>query len=179
MARDARNYGLIPHTPSLRKADGRLPIAKLAEQLRRVIEKHVPAGEKCLLVGFSMGGIVARYYLQMLDGVNRVERFITIGSPHEGSIMAYFLPSFFFPGAKDLRPQSKVLCDLQNTSHQLNELPIMALYNPIDTMIVPPHSADWKGVPSFSSGWNFHPFMPFSPKVRSMMWEFLLAASRR
>jgi len=32
------------------------------------------------LVGFSMGGIVSRYYVQRLGGIDRVQRFITLAS---------------------------------------------------------------------------------------------------
>lgn len=176
MAQDAHKYGFIPHTPSLRKADGRLPIAQLAEQLQTFIATHIPAEEECILVGFSMGGIIARYYLQMLGGVQRVKRFIAIGSPHKGSIMAYFLPTYFFPGVKDLRPNSEVLRALQDSEGQLASLPVRAFFNPIDTMIIPPSSADWKPFPSFSTGWHFHPFMPFSRRVRKLLWNFIQSA---
>lgn len=173
LVRDARKYGFIPHAPSLVRADGRAGLAELAEQVRDIVETNVPAGEKCLLVGFSMGGIVARYYLQALGGRDRVERFVAIGSPHEGTVMAYALPSRYFQGCADMRPESDFLRHLQATEHSLADLPRLALYTPSDTMIVPPRSAIWHGVETLNAGLHFHPFMPYSRRVRRLMWKFL------
>ena len=173
MVRDARKKQMIAHAPSFYRADGRAPLAEVAKQLQEVIETHVPEGEKCLLVGFSMGGIVARYYLQALGGRERVERFIAIGSPHKGTIMAYFLPRRFFPGCADMRPGSAFLQSLTATEHLLHDLPRQALFTPIDTMIVPATNARWKGVETHSVGLHFHPFMPYSRRVRRAMWRFL------
>lgn len=175
MVRDARKYGFIPHAPSLTRADGRASLSELAEQIHAVVESRVPAGEQCLLVGFSMGGIVARHYLQSLGGKDRVERFVAIGSPHSGSIMAFGMPRRYFPGCADMRPRSTFLRQLQETEHLLNGLPRMALYTPSDTMIVPPRSAQWSGVEMHNVGLHFHPFMPYSRRVRKAMWEFLTA----
>ncbi len=36
-----------------------------------------------------MGGVVSRYYLQRLGGLARVRRFVTISSPHHGTVTAY------------------------------------------------------------------------------------------
>ncbi len=173
MVRDARNYGFIPHAPSLTRADGRASLSELAEQIQAVVESSVPAGEQCLLVGFSMGGIVARHYLQALGGRDRVERFVAIGSPHSGSIMAFGMPRRYFPGCADMRPGSAFLRHLHETEHTLDGLPRMALYTPSDTMIVPPRSAQWQGVETHNVGLHFHPFMPYSRRVRKVVWEFL------
>lgn len=175
MVRDAKKHGLTPHAPSLIRADGRASLPELAEQLRRVIETDIPQGEQCFLVGFSMGGIVARYYLQMLGGIRRVERFVAVGSPHQGTIMAYTMPRRLFPGCADMRPRSTFLSRLQETESALGSLPRIALYTPTDTMIVPPRNAQWGGVPTYSAGLHFHPFMPYSRRVRRLMWEFLLS----
>ncbi len=175
LVRDARKRGFIPHAPSLVRADGRASLAELAEQVRNVVEANVPAGEKCLLVGFSMGGLVARYYLQELSGKDRVERFVAIGSPHQGTIMAYALPGRYFQGCADMRPESEFLRHLHATEHCLADLPRLALYTPSDTMIVPSRSAaTWYGVEALNVGLHFHPFMPYSRLVRRLLWEFLL-----
>jgi triacylglycerol lipase len=174
LVRDARKHGFIPHAPSLVRADGRAGLAELAEQVRNVVEANVPAGEKCLLVGFSMGGLVARHYLQALGGKDRVERFVAIGSPHEGTVMAYALPGRYFQGCADMRPQSEFLRHLYATEHCLADLPRLAIYTPSDTMIVPPRSAAaWSGVEALNVGLHFHPFMPYSQRVRIHIWKFL------
>ncbi|MDW8219067.1 MAG: hypothetical protein RML40_00910 [Bacteroidota bacterium] len=44
--------------------------------------------EKVILIGYSMGGVTARYYLTKNISNHRTERLITIGSPHQGSPFA-------------------------------------------------------------------------------------------
>ncbi|MCU0491039.1 MAG: permease [Chloroflexaceae bacterium] len=45
---------------------------------------------KVILVGHSMGGLVARSYIQSSGYRGDVERLITLGTPHRGSAQAYF-----------------------------------------------------------------------------------------
>ncbi|PIO47484.1 MAG: hypothetical protein CMR00_10245 [[Chlorobium] sp. 445] len=75
--------------PDLVPNDGSVSIATLAAQLKEIIERKVEPSEWLALIGFSMGGIVARYYLQELNGYQRTQRLITISSPHHGSWLAY------------------------------------------------------------------------------------------
>jgi triacylglycerol esterase/lipase EstA (alpha/beta hydrolase family) len=55
------------------------------------LEKFLPLvfertkAEKVILIGYSMGGVTARYYLTKHLADHRVERLISIGSPHQGS----------------------------------------------------------------------------------------------
>ena len=46
--------------------------------------------DKVILVGHSMGGIIARNYVQNHGGAARVSSMITLGSPHHGSKLAPF-----------------------------------------------------------------------------------------
>jgi pimeloyl-ACP methyl ester carboxylesterase len=42
------------------------------------------------LVGHSMGGVVARYYVSLGGGSSRVRHLVTLGSPHSGTEVSYF-----------------------------------------------------------------------------------------
>ena len=64
----------------------------LALGLKRTLDARV-AGGRIDLVAHSMGGLVARFYLQQLGGARRVDRLITLGTPHHGSHAANFVPS--------------------------------------------------------------------------------------
>jgi triacylglycerol esterase/lipase EstA (alpha/beta hydrolase family) len=74
--------------------NGRLPIAELGKLLveeadalaRREAATHID------VVGFSMGALVARWYVQRGGGKERVRRFVSISGPHHGTLGAYALP---------------------------------------------------------------------------------------
>ncbi|MFY8001603.1 MAG: esterase/lipase family protein [Candidatus Kapaibacteriota bacterium] len=59
---------------------------ELEEFLPLVFERT--KAEKVILIGYSMGGVTARYYLTKHLNDHRTERLISIGSPHQGSPFA-------------------------------------------------------------------------------------------
>lgn len=71
--------------------DWRLPLDKQGEKLKVYIDKILDKkekGTKVRLVGHSLGGLVIRSYVTNYSD-NRVQSMLTIGSPHEGTILAY------------------------------------------------------------------------------------------
>ena len=87
-------------------------IEAIALRLKRALDDHVRGG-RITLVAHSMGGLVARYYLQQLGGARRVERLVTLATPHHGSHAANFIPS---PLVRQLLPDGPFI-------RHLNELP--------------------------------------------------------
>lgn len=67
-------------------------IQQLALRLKREIDATVRGG-RIDLIAHSLGGLVARFYLQQLGGARRVDRLITLGTPHHGSHAANFIPT--------------------------------------------------------------------------------------
>ncbi len=65
-----------------------------ARALRRVADEKLHAARqrdpdaKLILIGHSMGGLVARYFLECLDGWSDTRMLITFGTPHRGSLNA-------------------------------------------------------------------------------------------
>jgi pimeloyl-ACP methyl ester carboxylesterase len=65
-----------------------------ARRLRRVADEKLHAqrqlnpSAKLVLIGHSMGGLVARYFLECLDGWRDTRTLITFGTPHRGSLNA-------------------------------------------------------------------------------------------
>lgn len=69
--------------------DWRKSIDNLADDLQDYIDAmNLNTGEKIYLVGHSMGGLVARSYVQKY-GLDNVEKIVTLGSPHQGVLDAY------------------------------------------------------------------------------------------
>jgi pimeloyl-ACP methyl ester carboxylesterase len=65
-----------------------------ARRLRRLADEKLHAqrqrnpSAKLVLIGHSMGGLVARYFLECLDGWRDTRTLITFGTPHRGSLNA-------------------------------------------------------------------------------------------
>ena len=90
------------------------------------------------LVAFSMGGLVSRYYVQRLGGAKRVEHFVTLATPHQGTRMAFLHPG---EGVRQMRPRSSFLVDLERDAEVLRKVKFTSFYTPLDTVIVPARSS--------------------------------------
>jgi len=144
MAHALRRQGWTVLTPTLSPSGCQVGNEILAQQLSDFIEANVPHGTRCDLVGFSMGGIVCRYYLQRLGGVTRVERFVAISAPEHGTWWANICPaeSLRWPGVAQLRPDSAFLRDLNSDDAQvLNRVRLTTIWTPLDLAIFPAASS--------------------------------------
>jgi triacylglycerol lipase len=61
-------------------------------------------------VAHSLGGLIARYYVQRLGGHARVELVVTVATPHRGTMAAWLLPPL--PLVRQLRPGSELYAEL-------------------------------------------------------------------
>ncbi len=127
-------------TPSLKPCDGREGLPKMARELNDFLEKELAEGERFAMVGFSMGALISRYYLQELDGRRRAAAFFSISGPHSGTWTAYLYPG---DGVRQMRPGSRFLQDLDASSEKLGEIPIICYWTPFDLMIIPATSCKW------------------------------------
>lgn len=109
----------------------------LAQQVAILVDRIAPH-QPIDLLGFSMGGLVTRYYLQRLGGIDRVQRFITISTPHKGTIAAHFSMR---PACLQMRPNSDFIRDLNIDVDRLNILNFTSLWTPFDLIILPPSSS--------------------------------------
>jgi len=60
-------HGITCYAPSLTPSDGRTGLENLASQLKHYIYCE-EFDQQITIVSFSMGALIARYYLQELDG---------------------------------------------------------------------------------------------------------------
>jgi pimeloyl-ACP methyl ester carboxylesterase len=88
------------------------------------------------VVGHSLGGLIARYYVQRLGGDRRVESLVTLGTPHQGSRWAHLLPT---PLVRQLRPGSSLLQELAQPVPSCRTR-ITAVYSDLDQVVVPTSS---------------------------------------
>jgi triacylglycerol lipase len=85
-----------------------------------------------------MGGLICRYYVQLLGGRLRVDRLITISSPNHGTLLA-FLNSRV--GCKEMRPGSAFLQKLNHNCSALRDLNVTSFWTPLDLIILPAKSS--------------------------------------
>ena len=65
------------------------------------------------IVAHSLGGLVARYYVQRLAGDERVHTLVTLGTPHGGTRLAHLVPRVVpYRLVASLRPGSPLLAEL-------------------------------------------------------------------
>jgi len=136
----ARGHRCI--APSLTPNSGSQGLEPLARQLKIVVDRAlVETGTEICLVGFSMGGLIARYYLQALGGYKVVKLFFSISTPHHGSYWAHGLPSM--KGVRQMCPGSDFLRELQQGSSCLQDVQCFSYWTPFDLVIVPAASSIW------------------------------------
>jgi triacylglycerol lipase len=165
MARALRRGGWTVLTPTLSPSGCQVGNEVLAQQLSEFIESNVPRDTRFDLVGFSMGGIVCRYYLQRLGGISRVDRFVAISAPEHGTWWASICPSKSprWPGAAQLQPGSAFLRDLNNDAEVLNQVRFTTMWTPLDLMVFPATSSRMP-IGGEAKVWvPFHPLMVWLP----------------
>jgi len=93
--------------------------------------------ERVHVIGHSMGGIVARYYVQRLGGDARVHTLVTLGAPHRGTRVASLLPH---PLVRQMRPDSDVVTELAQPAPDC-QTRVIAIWSDLDQLMVPKDAA--------------------------------------
>ncbi len=135
-------------------------IEALALRLKREVDTQIKGG-RIDIIAHSMGGLVARFYLQQLGGARRVDRLITLGTPHHGTEASVYIPQAL---VRQLHPQSPLI-------QRLNALPLpehlqIATFGAGgDVLVLPRSSALWpEGQGEMLPG-HGHLSMLLAPKV--------------
>ncbi|GHB45067.1 lipase [Streptomyces cirratus] len=129
--RRVETYNYSPFTRDLRTTAGQLA--------RRVEELCERTGQEQIdLVGHSLGGLVARYYIQRLGGDARVRTLVTLGTPHAGTSVAPFMDAH--PLVRQMRPGSEVMTELGAPAPGCRTR-CVAFWSEFDGLMSPPGTA--------------------------------------
>ena len=123
--------------PDLKHDFGRISLIDLAVQLDEYISSNIGENIPIDLLGFSMGGLVARIWLQNMGGDRRVGRFISVGCPHKGTLLAQLIPPFLFRGISEMGRQSPLLLDLNSNISKLANIECISFFCRWDLMVLP------------------------------------------
>ena len=94
-----------------------------------------------IMVGHSMGGLVARAYLRQHGGA-QLARVITLGTPHHGTALAHFGPG---SNAAQMRRGSAWLAGLAASEANTQRTLISSIYSVHDNIIAPQDSSALPG----------------------------------
>jgi pimeloyl-ACP methyl ester carboxylesterase len=143
---------------------GFVPFERLASELcERIHEIEAPVN----VVGFSMGGIVARV-AYLLDPSIAIRRAVFLNSPHAGTIAAYALP---LAAVRQMRPGSELMRRLASADWPI---PTLVTWCPFDGMVVPGRSARWgRATESIRCLVPIHTWPVWSASIHSRIADFL------
>lgn len=149
-------------------------VAALAERLGELIDR-LPRGSAIHLVGHSMGGLIARYYVQSTRAERCIVQTISLASPFRGTAQARWLPVGF---GRDISPGSETLRFLAETAAQ-SRIPHTSFVAPLDTVVTPKESAIfWRGDAIEMAGLG-HNALLFDPEVHAAVTHRILSARAR
>ncbi|WP_260610019.1 triacylglycerol lipase [Streptomyces sp. WAC06614] len=124
-------YNYSPFTRDLRDT-ARLLAARVEELCARTGHERID------IVGHSLGGLTARYYVQRLGGDARVRTLVTLGTPHGGTRVAPFMDAH--PLVRQMRPDSDVMAELRAPAPGCRTR-CVAFWSEFDAIMVPTGTA--------------------------------------
>ncbi len=125
----AVNYS--PLTCDIRQA-----AAQLGRHVERICEQS--GCHQVDIVAHSLGGLIARYYVQRLGGAVRVRTVVTLGTPHAGTRVAPLADTH--PIVRQMRPHSRVMSELAEPVTGCATR-FVAFWSDLDQIMVPVETA--------------------------------------
>jgi triacylglycerol lipase len=116
-------------------SDLRAAARELGDSIEAVCEQT--GYDRIHVIGHSMGGLVARYYVQRLGGDARVHTLVTLGTPHQGTRTARLFPRGV---CQQLTPGSSVVTELAEPAVGC-QTRFVSFWSDIDALISPKQSA--------------------------------------
>ncbi|EGY27186.1 PGAP1-like family protein [Desulfovibrio sp. A2] len=146
------------HGYSSWRTDFGLLVDELDEAVRDLVAAH--PGEKPLLMGHSLGGLLIRGWLADAANQKLVAGAVTLGTPHQGSSLARLGAGSL---ARSLTFRGALIRNLEACEAPA-EVGCVALYSPIDNMVVPQ-----EGLHVTTPGWTLRT----APAVSHiwMLWD--------
>jgi hypothetical protein len=123
------------------------------------------------LVGHSMGGLIARYYIEHLGGAGKVGACVMLGTPNHGTFMSRIGVGVC---AKQMQPGSEFLEELNKFESIEKRVKYVSIRSTFDNMLVPSSNAILGGTTkNIALDHMGHLTMLYSPKVARLVWENL------
>jgi triacylglycerol lipase len=143
-------------------------MGKMVPQLNRRIEEVCSAtgSRQVTLIAHSMGGLICRSYLAR-HGSERVDRLITLATPHQGSELACMA---FGQNAREMEPGSLWLRDLADVALKI---PAFSLRNPYDNYSMPQDQQRLAGATDIELPAVGHIALLYDQRIADLLLELL------
>jgi pimeloyl-ACP methyl ester carboxylesterase len=114
-------------------------ISEVAGRLGTLIDEvcQQTGYERVHIIGHSMGGLVARYYVQRHGGDRHVHTVCTLGTPHSGTAPARVVP---WPVIRQMRPGSPLIEELEEPARGCRTR-FIAIWSDLDQLVLPQRNA--------------------------------------
>ncbi|MGZ4120670.1 MAG: esterase/lipase family protein [Actinomycetota bacterium] len=121
---DTMNYNVIGHD-----------VEELARQLAEHVDEILDRTEATHvhLIGHSLGGLVARTYIQEYGGGDKVHTCVTLGTPHRGTHAAWIGRG---KAMRELRPNSQLIRRLSESARAM-PVRFVSFYSNLDSLVLP------------------------------------------
>lgn len=116
--------------------DIRAAAALLARHVEEICERS--GRDRVDIVGHSLGGLIARYYVQCLGGDTRVRTLVTLGTPHGGTRVAPLADAH--PIVRQMRPGSSVVEELKRPAPGCRTR-FVSFWSDLDQLMLPLETA--------------------------------------
>jgi pimeloyl-ACP methyl ester carboxylesterase len=170
------------------KAQGRVYVAVDLEPAFGSIDEYVgiidnavtqvtqATGQLPVVIGHSMGGMALRAWLSQVDtlqtvpALSRVQRIITLGTPHHGTWLGVFSHTI---NGSQMRLQSSWLRDLQKREKNMATVKFTCFYSNCDNIVFPVSSAKLDGADNRLLKQLGHVAMVNDAQVMGACWKLL------
>ena len=156
MEKELSKHGCRCFAPDLHPNDGTSGIADLTQKLSARIDAHFGRRAPFYLVGFSMGGLVARNYAEHTLQGRRVRGVFLISTPSGGTLWADLSTN---ARQRELAPGSAFLRALNTKDSGRSAVLVHSYWTPFDLMIVPSFNCAWPRESSVRVLCLLHPWM--------------------
>lgn len=126
-------------------------LKRLEKKVENLSERF--PNQPVVLVGHSLGGLLARAYAEDPANSQKVAAVVTLGAPHQGSKLAAFGAVKL---ARSLGYRGKLFEELE-PKIKPPEIPCLAIFSPVDNMVIPHESLQVA-----HSGWSHLESYPVS-----------------
>lgn len=171
--RGYRNVYAVSYTPPV------IDARKLANQLAKHIDAALAAtgAAKVTIVAHSMGGVLSRHAIKNLGMAGKIDKVISLGSPHMGSKLAGVLPGG--GNIPQMRYRSEYMLDLaQGGLTPGSDVQYYSIYSEFDNFILPAHSSVLDGhAQNIHVPYHGHVALLYSPVVFGLIESCLTEAA--